>query len=73
MQLYRVPSSEVNLRRGNAAFLLFVCFLLHLSRLGYYTLLTGKFAVVAKDRNAVILRVEPASQPNHVQFYRPLK
>jgi hypothetical protein len=66
-KLYRVPSSEVNLRRRNAVFFYLFAFL-YLDRLGYYTLLTGKFTVVAKVRSAAILRVEPASQPNHVRF-----
>jgi hypothetical protein len=45
----------------------------YLNRLGPYILLTGKFTVVAKDRSALILRVKPASQPDHVRISRPLK
>ena len=68
------PSSEVNLRRGiPILFYLFTVIFEYLSRLGNYTLLTGKFTVVAKDRSAFILRVKPASQPNLVRISRRLK
>lgn len=54
-------------------FYLFTVAFEYLGCLGYYTLLTGKFTVVAKDRSAFILRVKPASQPKHVRISRPLK